>query len=100
MYHLVGKGLKVPFWDRMQKNRVLKMFFDFFLNRVAEGGAAWDPIALLAKEHIGITSSSSHRFTQNLAYLRGFRNFGLRGLQRKTQRAAPLHAGAVPPRNA
>ena len=56
MYHLVGNALKVPFWDRVRKNRVLKMFFDFFLNRVASGGARWDPITLLAKEHIGITS--------------------------------------------
>ena len=53
MYHLVGKRLKVPFWDRMQKNMVLKMFFE--KNRVARSGAGWDPIALLAKEHIGIT---------------------------------------------
>ena len=52
----MGKALKVPFWDRVRKNRVLKMFFDFFLNRVASGGARWDPITLLAKEHIGITS--------------------------------------------
>ena len=56
MYHLVGKGLKLPFWDRMQKNRVLKMFFEKKCNRVASGGAQWDPITLLAKEHIGITS--------------------------------------------
>ena len=56
MYHLVGKALKVPFWDRVQKKRVLKMFFEKKCNRVARSGAAWDPIALLAKEHIGITS--------------------------------------------
>ena len=56
MYHLVGKPLKVPFWDRVQKKRVLKMFFEKKCNRVARSGAAWDPIALLAKEHIGITS--------------------------------------------
>ena len=30
MYHLVGKGLKVPFWDRVQKKPVLKRYFDFF----------------------------------------------------------------------
>ena len=52
----MGKGLKLPFWDRVPKNRFLKMPFDFFLNRVASGGARWDPITLLAKEHIGITS--------------------------------------------
>ena len=34
---------------------VLKMSFEKKCNRVASGGAAWDPITLLAKEHIGIT---------------------------------------------
>ena len=48
--------LKVPFWDPVQKKRVLKVSFDFFLNRVARSGAGWSPIALLAKGHIGITS--------------------------------------------
>ena len=56
MYHLVGKALKVPFWERVRKNRVLKMFFEKKCNRLAEGGALWDPITLLAKEHLGITS--------------------------------------------
>ena len=32
------------------------MSFEKKCNRVAEGGALWDPIALLAKGHIGITS--------------------------------------------
>ena len=45
----------MPFWDRVQKKKVLKMFFEKNCNRVARSGAAWDPIALLAKEHIGIT---------------------------------------------
>ena len=30
--------------------------FEKKCNRVASGGARWDPITLLAKEHIGITS--------------------------------------------
>ena len=55
MYHFVGNLLKVPFWDRVQKKRVLKMFFGKKINRVARSGAGRDPIALLAKEHIGIT---------------------------------------------
>ena len=55
VYHLVGKHLKLLFWDRMQKNMVLKMSFEKKSNRVASGGAAWDPITLLAKGHIGIT---------------------------------------------
>ena len=55
VYHLVGKRVKVPFWDRMQKNMVLKMSVEKKCNRVASGGAAWDPITLLAKGHIGIT---------------------------------------------
>ena len=29
----------MPFWDRVQKNRVLKMPFEKKCNRVAEGGA-------------------------------------------------------------
>ena len=33
MYHLVGKGLKLPFWDRVPKNRFLKMPFEKKLNR-------------------------------------------------------------------
>jgi len=40
----------------VQKKRVLKVSFEKKCNRVAEGGALWDPIALLAKGHIGITS--------------------------------------------
>ena len=55
MYHLVGKGLKLPFWDRVPKNRFLKRYFEKKLNRVASGGARWNPIALLAKVPIGIT---------------------------------------------
>ena len=55
VYHFVGNLLKVPFWDRVQKKRVLKMFFGKKINRVARSGAGQDPIALLAKEHIGIT---------------------------------------------
>jgi hypothetical protein len=35
--------------------RVLMMFFAIFFHGVAWGGARWDPIALLAREHIGIT---------------------------------------------
>ena len=46
----------MPFWDRVQKKRVLKVSFEKKCNRVAEGGALWDPITLLAKEPIGITS--------------------------------------------
>ena len=57
MYHLVGKPLKVPFWDRVQKKRVLEVSFEKKLNRVARSGAGWDPIALLAKGHIGIASN-------------------------------------------
>ena len=53
VYHFVGNLLKVPFWDRVQKKRVLKMFFEKKFNRVARSGAGRDPIALLAKEHIG-----------------------------------------------
>eukprot|EP00964_Phaeocystis_antarctica_P059114 scaffold35095_cov70-Phaeocystis_antarctica.AAC.1 len=37
------------------------MFFEKKCNRVARSGAAWDPIALLAKEHIGITTGRTHR---------------------------------------
>ena len=44
------------FWDRVQKKggseRVLR---EKKINRVARSGAGWDPIALLAKGHIGIT---------------------------------------------
>ena len=56
VYHLVGKRLKLPFWDRVQKNRVLMRYFEKKCNRVASGGAPWDPITLLAKVPIGITS--------------------------------------------
>ena len=56
MYHFVGNLLKVPFWDRVQKKRVLEVSFEKKLNRVARSGAGWDPIALLAKGHIGIAS--------------------------------------------
>ena len=38
------------------KNRVLKRYFEKKCNRVASGGARWDPITLLAKVPIGITS--------------------------------------------
>ena len=48
VYRLVEKGLKLPIWDRVQKNRVLNVSFDLFLNRVPCGGAGPDPIALLA----------------------------------------------------
>ena len=56
VYHLVRKRLKLPFWDRVQKNRVLMRYFEKKCNRVASGGAPWDPITLLAKVPIGITS--------------------------------------------
>ena len=56
VYHLVGKGLKLPFWDRVPKNRFLKRYFEKKMNKVARSGAGWDPIALLAKVPIGITS--------------------------------------------
>jgi hypothetical protein len=36
------------------------MFFEIFFHRVAKGGARWDPIALPAKEHIGISSYLTH----------------------------------------
>ena len=39
----------------MPELRVLMWFFAIFFHRVAWGGARWDPIALLAREHIGIT---------------------------------------------
>ena len=44
MYHFVGNLLKVPFWDRVQKKRVLKMFFEKKSIRVAR--AALDGILL------------------------------------------------------
>ena len=28
VYHLVRKRLKLPFWDRVQKNRVLMRYFE------------------------------------------------------------------------
>ena len=51
-YSLLSGALKVPFWDRVQKKRVLKMFFEKKCNRVARSGAGWDPIALLATEQL------------------------------------------------
>ena len=39
----------------MPEQRVLIWFFAISFHRVAWGGARWDPIALLAREHIGIT---------------------------------------------
>ena len=39
----------------MPELRVLMWFFAIFFHRVAWGGARWDPVALLAKEPIGIT---------------------------------------------
>ena len=56
VYHLVGNLLKMPFWDRVQKNRVLSGFIQKKMDRVARSGAGWDPIALPACEPIGITS--------------------------------------------
>ena len=41
----------MPFWDRVQNKRVLKVSFEKKINRVARSGAGWDPIALLAKGH-------------------------------------------------
>ena len=66
VYHLVGKRLKVPFWDRVQKNRVLKRYFEKKINRVARSGAGRDPIAFPAKVPIGITSFCEARFGPNL----------------------------------
>ena len=86
---------KVPFRERVPKQRLPKVYFAGFFHRVAWSAAPWDPIVFPAKVHIGITRSYQRDqlpiWTCRVA-------FGLRGLHSATvleTLAQPLGRAAI-----